>query len=182
MICTVDIKFYEFLLHFRLNWDFHLETREETVAESEREAAASTMAAMAMAAATGWNFGISRLSRGRHGVGVLSFSRAMTFSVSLIASVKYEIKCSQFTHIVSSKYSLIIMFNILWTLTNVLSITIAHQEEQRGGKAMTYYTMLWRQAASSPASSEAKNLPLLFHVPTFHSEREGEGGGERRER
>ena len=74
MICTVDINFYELLLHFRLNWDFHLETREETVAESEREAAASTMAAMAMAAATGWNFGISRLSRGRHGgVGVLSF-------------------------------------------------------------------------------------------------------------
>ena len=70
-------------------WDFYpeLREREETVAESEREAAEEE----AMAAATGWNFGISRLSRGRHGVGVLSFSRAMTFSASPMASAKYYI-------------------------------------------------------------------------------------------
>ena len=70
-------------------WDFYPELREETVAESEREAAEEEEEAMA--AATGWNFGISRLSRGRHGVGVLSFSRAMTFSASSMASAKYHI-------------------------------------------------------------------------------------------
>ena len=77
MINLSDLKISNveaFLFSFRQTWDLHLETREETVAESEREAAASTMAAMAMAAATGWNFGISRLSRGRHGgAGVPSF-------------------------------------------------------------------------------------------------------------